>query len=160
MKTRPQWTAIQQQCFVLKVICPRCQRKSDVSHISLASAALFGNPSVSGPHPTSNLTELEGLWMDVEGCSGPTAINSSSARSSLSSWWNLPTTAACHTVQEGLQTNALSTSLLYCLACSQKLAQAESCEMHCKPCTSAGFHINRLCNRLQKKKGSSKPAQK
>lgn len=77
IQTHPQWTTVQQQCFVLKVICPRCQRKSDVSHISLPSIALSGSP-LSMLHPTSNPMEQEwGLLMDVEGCSGPTAINSS-----------------------------------------------------------------------------------
>uniref|UniRef100_A0AAV2KX20 Uncharacterized protein n=1 Tax=Knipowitschia caucasica TaxID=637954 RepID=A0AAV2KX20_KNICA len=41
-------------------------------------------PMLSALHPTSNLTEPEGdLLMDVEGCSGPTAINSSPARIGL-----------------------------------------------------------------------------
>lgn len=137
IQTHPQWTTVQQQCFVLKVICPRCQSKSDVSHISLPSIALSGIPSLSMLHPTSNPTELEGgLLMDVEGCSGPTAINSSPARSSLSGWWNLPTAAACHTVQEGLQTNASSMCLLYCFACGRVLAQAKSYGVHRKPSTA------------------------
>ncbi len=84
---------------------------------SLCPVALSGMPSLSMLHPTSNPTELEGgLLMDVEGLSGPTAINSSPARSGLSGWWNLPTTAACHTIQEGLQTNASSVCLPYCFA--------------------------------------------
>lgn len=102
--------------FVLKVIGHRCQKKSDVSHISLPSLALSGI-AVSqcfGQPPTPQCRE-EGRLMDVEGCSGPTAINSSPARSSLSCWWNLCTTAARHRIQEGLQTNASSMfALLFC----------------------------------------------
>lgn len=120
IQTTPQRT-VQQRCFVLKVICPRCQRKSDISHISLPSITLSGIPELSVLHPTSNPIELEGaLLMDVEGYSGPTAINSSPARSRLSGWWNLPTTAVCHTVQEGQQTNASFMCLVYCFAYSPK----------------------------------------
>lgn len=102
--------------FVLKVIGLRCQKKSDVSHISLPSLALSGvalSQCFAQP-PTPQCWE-EGRLMDVEGCSGPTAINSSPARSSLSCWWNLCTTAARHRIQEGLQTNASSMfALLFC----------------------------------------------
>lgn len=152
IQAHPQWTTVQQQWFVLKVICPRCQRKSDVSHISLAWIALSGIPSLSMLHPTSSPVELEGgLLMDVEGCSSPTAINSSPARSSLSGWWNLPTTAACHTIQEGLQTNASSMCLLYCSACGQELAQARGFEVYRKP-SSAPVSSSIVSGHLEKQR--------
>lgn len=100
-------------------------------------------------HPTSNPTEPEGgLLMDVEGCSGPTAINSSPARSSLSDWWNLPTAAACHTIQKGLQTNASSMCLLYYFAYSQELTQAKSYGVHRKRPSApvSVLHSQQLCS--------------
>lgn len=119
------WTEVQLQSFLLKVICWRCQRKSDIFHIFLPSIAVSGT-LLSLLHPTSNPMEQKGgLLMDVEGCFSPTAINSSPASSSLSRWWNLPTTAACHTIQEGLQTNASSLCLFYCFACGWELSQAK-----------------------------------
>lgn len=103
--------------FVLKVIGLRCQKKSDVSHISLPSSALSGTPpSPCFTQPPTPQRREKGRLIDVEGCSGPTAINSSPPRSSLSCWWNLCTTAARHGIQEGLQTNASSVfALLFCL---------------------------------------------
>lgn len=110
----PQWS-IAAVLFFLKFICLWFQRKSDVFHTSLPSVFLTNIPP-SMFHPTSNPMEHEGsLLMDVEGCFGPTAINSSPARSSLSGWWNHPDSAACHTTQEGLQTNASFMCLLYVL---------------------------------------------
>lgn len=117
-------------------------------HLSaLCSPLWYRPPTLSMLHPTSNPTELEGgLLMDVEGCSGPTAINSSPARSGLSGWWNLPTTAACHTVQEGLQTNASSMCLLYRFAYGRELAQAKSYEVHRKPSTFLlPLHLKPMC---------------
>ena len=80
--------------------------------------------------------------MDVEGCSGPTAINSSPARSSLPSWWNLTTAAACHTIQEGPQTNASSMCLLYCFCLrSRGCASKEPWgAVQAIKCCSVSFH--------------------
>jgi len=136
-KLTSQWTGAQEYCFILEVICPRCQRKSDVSHIFVPSVPLSYNPP-SMFHQTSNPMEQEGgLLMDVEGSFGPTAINSSSARSSLSGWWNLPNPAACHTIQEGLQTNASFMCLLYCFAFGPEQAQAKSYRLHQKPSSAS-----------------------
>lgn len=122
-----QWTTAQQPSLILKWSYPRCQRKSDVSHIVLPSFALL-YILFSIHNPTPNPEELEGgLLMDVESCFGPTAINSSTARSSLPVWWNLPNTAVCHTIQAGLQTNASFTCLLYCFACGPLKAKVNGC---------------------------------
>lgn len=113
--------------LILKRILPRCQRKSGVSHIFLPSFTLL-YILFSIHNPTSNPVELEGgLLMDVESCFGPTAINSSTARSSLPVWWNLPNTAVCHTIQVGLQTNASFMCLLYCFACGPLKAKVNGC---------------------------------
>lgn len=113
--------------FVLEVIGPRRQKKSDVSHISLPSLALSGIPlSQCFTQPPTPQRREQGRLMDVEGCSGPTAINSSPARSSLSCWWNLCTAAARHRIQQGLRTNASSMfALLLCLQSGQHAGKKE-----------------------------------
>lgn len=121
----PQWAALQQQCLFWRLFSQDVKENQTypTSHCPLSLPTAFsGNPSLSVLHPNSRLAELEGLWMYVEGCSGPTAINSSPARSSLSAWWNLPTAAACHTVQEGLETNASTMCLLFCFACKTRVS--------------------------------------
>lgn len=86
-------------------------------HLSaLFSSLWYPPPSPCFTQPPTPQRREKGRLIDVEGCSGPTAINSSPPRSSLSCWWNLCSTAARHRIQEGLQTNASSVfALLFCL---------------------------------------------
>lgn len=84
VKSKPARKDRSRMWFVFEGYQPEMSKKIRCFlHLSALFSSLWY--PLSKCSPTSNLTEPGGgLLMDVEGCSGPTAINSSPARSCLS----------------------------------------------------------------------------